>query len=844
MQPSATGASSGSRRTSGAAKQFTRQDLELAEDIGAFFADPLGFVLYAFPWGKKGTRLAEEFGPDDWQIRVLDELGKAVREGQEIKDALPVLLAVASGHGIGKALANSTIIPTPTGYRRWGSLRPGDKVWGRDGTPTDVVAIHPQGRRRMYRVNFDDGSSTLADAEHLWTVRGRQGRRTSSGWETINTAEIMRRGVKRRNGNAEARQWEIPQQEPVQYDAPAPLDGYLMGCWLGDGTANAPRISGNDPEMIAELRARGFDITDESRPDRAGAYYVRGGHLRPWLGKGAHEKRIPVEFLTSRIDDRLDLLRGLMDTDGTATKGGRATFTTTSEGLADDIMELVRSLGGKASLHPTPRRPNYTHRGDRRQGRMAYTVTVTTQFNPFGLSRKAILYRAPTQERYLSRWIESIEEAQIEEAMCITVSAPDALYLANNYIVTHNTALISWIILWFISTRQFPQIVVTAGKKEQLTSKTWRELAKWSKMAINGHWFVWTSTKLEHALYPDTWYASAIPWSKNAPENFAGTHEEHVLVVYDEASAIDDVIWEVTDGAMTTPGAMWIAFGNPTKNTGRFHACFNKFRDLWRRFQIDSREAKKANRRLLDLWVKLYGEDSDFVKVRVRGVFPSAGDLQFIPSEDVQAAIDRVSKGHEKYGKVLGVDVARHGTDQSVFVLRQGRKQLKLKKMRIPDTMQLAALVAEAINDWQPDAVFVDATGIGWGVVDRLHQMGFTQVIGVQVGERAMAPERFYNRRAELWFKMREWIQDGGDLINDTDQFTDLTGIEYGFDGQNRWVLESKDDMKERGLDSPDTADALALTFHSAVAPTKAKPETWRKRLSKKKLRRRSGMAA
>lgn len=503
----AAAASSGHRRAAGASKQFTRADLDLARDIGAFYDDPLGFVLYSFPWGKAGTRLADEHGPDEWQIKVMEELGAAVREGRNVADALPVLLAVASGHGIGK------------------------------------------------------------------------------------------------------------------------------------------------------------------------------------------------------------------------------------------------------------------------------------------------------------------------------------------------TALISWIILWFISTREFPQIVVTAGKKDQLTSKTWRELAKWTKLSINGHWFIWTSTKLEHALYPDMWYAHAIPWSKNAPENFAGTHEKHVLVLFDEASAIDDVIWEVTDGAMTTPGAMWVAFGNPTKNAGRFFDCFNKFRKLWRTFQIDSRTAKKANRRLLDMWVEMYGEDSDFVRVRVRGVFPRAGDLQFIASEDVRLAIDRKAANQSNYGKVLGVDIARHGMDQSVLVLRQGRKIVKIQKLRIPDTMQLAAVIAEKIVEWEPDSVFVDATGIGWGVVDRLHQLNFTQVIPVQVGERAFFPDRFYNRRAEIWYAMREWLRDGADIPDDKELETDLTGIQYGFDGQNRWVLETKDDMKERGLDSPDTADALALTFHSPVAPTKAPKETWRSRL-KKRRKKRSAMAA
>lgn len=430
----------------------------------------------------------------------------------------------------------------------------------------------------------------------------------------------------------------------------------------------------------------------------------------------------------------------------------------------------------------------------------------------------------------------------VRSGMSVADAMPVCIAVASGHGIG-KTACIAWIILWFISTRDHPQIVVTAGKREQLETKTWRELSKWLKLAINGHWFHWTATKLSHVLFPETWCANAIPWSKNSPENFAGTHEEHVLVIFDEASAIDDVIWETTDGAMTTPGAIWVAFGNPTRNSGRFAQCFGKFRSMWKTWHIDSRTAKMANRRLLDRWVEMYGEDSDFVRVRVRGQFPRQGDLQFISSEDVQVAMKRKAANQDNYGRVLAVDVARHGTDQTVFCFRQGRKVETFRRYRIPDTMQVAARVAEAINDWKPDAVFVDATGLGWGVVDRLHQMGFKQVVGVQTGERAFNPDRFYNRRAELWHAMREWIQDGGCLPEDQELFDELTAVEYFFDAKNRYVIESKDDMRARDLPSPDSADALALTFHSPVAPTKAKPDTWRSRLRKTRNRG-SAMAA
>lgn len=404
------------------------------------------------------------------------------------------------------------------------------------------------------------------------------------------------------------------------------------------------------------------------------------------------------------------------------------------------------------------------------------------------------------------------------------------------------TALISWIILWFIATREHPEIIVTAGKREQLSGKTWRELAKWHKLSIIEHWFLWTQTKLEHVLFPETWFAHAIAWSKNAPENFAGTHEEHVLLLFDEASAIDDSIWESADGAMTTPGAMWVAFGNPTKTTGRFAQCFGKFKHRWWNKAVDSRTAKMANRKLLDQWVEDHGEDSDFVRVRVRGLFPRIGDMQFIGAQEVQDSFRREAIGYDEFAKVLSVDVARHGTDQSVICRRQGKKVWKLQRFRIPNLMQIASRVAEAIDEFEPEVTFIDATGMGWGVVDRLHQMGYRKVIGIQVGETADQPERFFNKRMEIWWKMREWLRDGGAIEKDDELEAEMTEPEYWFDDKQRFRLESKDDMRERDLASPDGADALALSFAAPVGIPRAKRKgTWRDKLKKRRGRKIGG---
>lgn len=381
------------------------------------------------------------------------------------------------------------------------------------------------------------------------------------------------------------------------------------------------------------------------------------------------------------------------------------------------------------------------------------------------------------------------------------------------------TALIAWLIQWFISTREHPQIVCTANTKPQLETKTWRELAKWWKMAINRHWFQWTATKFWQRAHRETWFASAIPWSKERSEAFAGTHERNVMMLYDEASLIDDMIWEVTEGAMTTPGAIWIAFGNPTRNTGRFKECFGKYRHRWKTYRIDSRTAKMADQGQITKWIDDYGEDSDFVRVRVRGVHPRASSMQFIPVDIVEAATGKTLHltQYVHAPKIIGVDVARFGDDQSVIYKRQGLATIDVQKYRELDTMTLAGKISLEIRQWKPDAVFVDVNGIGAGVVDRLHQLQYDQVIGIHFGARADDENRYYNKRTEMWGRMKDWLVAGGAIQSDNELHDDLIGPEYGFDPKDRVQLEKKEDMKKRGIASPDTGDALALTFAQHV---------------------------
>lgn len=380
------------------------------------------------------------------------------------------------------------------------------------------------------------------------------------------------------------------------------------------------------------------------------------------------------------------------------------------------------------------------------------------------------------------------------------------------------TRLVASKIHWFMSTRPNPQIVVTANTESQLSTKTWRELHKINETALNKDWFIPTATRFSLKDCPDTWFAAAIPWTERRSEAFAGTHEKHVLYLFDEASAIPDVIWDVSEGAMTTAGAKWCVYGNPTRNTGRFSECFGKYRHRWKCLQVDSRTAKMADKVQIQQWIDDYGEDSDFVRVRVRGVFPRSGSCQFIGQDIVDACMKYKASGYEWAAKVFGIDIARFGDDQNVVVNRQARKVHGLHKWRGIDTMATAAKIQSLYESERPDALFIDGGGVGGGVIDRLRQLlPSGKIHEVNFGASARNPNKYRNKRAEMWGDMKDSLIAGLELPIDRELETDLTAIEYGFTDDLKIQLEKKEDMKKRGLASPDSGDALALTFAEKI---------------------------
>ena len=393
------------------------------------------------------------------------------------------------------------------------------------------------------------------------------------------------------------------------------------------------------------------------------------------------------------------------------------------------------------------------------------------------------------------------------------------------------TALVAWINHWFMSTHPHPQAVTTANTGTQLTTKTWRELAKWQNLAVNGFMFDWTATSYRYRGAESTWFATATKWSAHNSEAFAGTHEEHVIMVFDEASGIDDIIWEVAAGAFTSHGGIWLAFGNPTRNTGRFYeAASGRQRKRWTTYIIDARDAKMRNDELIAEWLEDWGEDSDYFRVRVRGLPPKQGPLQFISSEVVHNAIKRDIPPEaisDRIPRLMSLDVARQGDDMSCVLMRQGRKILEMqdgdyiKRYQIRNITQLCLHVSKLINENYPDIVFVDGTGIGAGAVDYLRALGYDNIVEVHGGSEAQDKKVFINKRIEMWDRCRQWLE-GADIPDDPQLVIDLTTPEFAFQEKTQKMkLESKEEMKKRGADSPDSGDALAMTFFHNV-PSKS----------------------
>ena len=399
------------------------------------------------------------------------------------------------------------------------------------------------------------------------------------------------------------------------------------------------------------------------------------------------------------------------------------------------------------------------------------------------------------------------------------------------------SALVSWIILWAFSTAPDTRGVVTANTETQLKTKTWSELGRWYNLFIAREHFILTATALlsKDPSRERTWRIDQVTWSEKNTEAFAGLHNKgkRIVLIMDEASAIPDMIWEVAEGALTDSDTeiIWLAFGNPTRSTGRFRECFpgGRFAANWRSRAIDSRSVSITNKVQINKWVDAYGDDSDFVRIRVKGQFPRTGLMEFFSASEVEAAMQREVTISITDPLALGVDVARFGANNSVIYPRKGRdaRSIPRKIYNGINTVELATKVFDAHLELHSDGIFIDGGGVGGGVIDNARN-NHLFVYEVQFGSKddvggspwGIQGERYANKRAAMYGAARAWIK-GGALPNDPDLKRAMLAIRYTHNARDEILLESKEDIMDDPNNSGlmlDDLDAFVLTFAYPLA--------------------------
>ncbi len=408
---------------------------------------------------------------------------------------------------------------------------------------------------------------------------------------------------------------------------------------------------------------------------------------------------------------------------------------------------------------------------------------------------------------------------------------------------TGKSAMGSWIADWILSTRPDSIGTVTAGTATQLKERTWAAIQSWTRQCLTAHWFHIQAAGIYSVWRPKTWKVVAQSCKKENAQSFAGQHARTSTswYLFDEASEVADLIWQTAYGGLTDGEPMFFAWGQPVRNNGEFYdVCFGGKNSRWNHRRVDSRTSRFTNKALIAQWEQDYGVDSDYYKVRVLGLPPSASELQYIDKARVELARKRRQIALPDDPLIVGFDVSGGGKAWNVLRFRRGLNGEVRLPIRIPgeqdaDRSQRVGICAELLRDPRPEhrvaAMFVDAA-FGAPIVARLQALGFTNVYEVNFGGQSPDLHQL-NMRAYMYAKGKEWLLHGG--LPDEDALCDqLTTPGYHINQSGKLVLEAKEDIQARlPTCTMDDADAFMLTFAQPVAIAAAEDSEahgWRRR--------------
>ena len=380
----------------------------------------------------------------------------------------------------------------------------------------------------------------------------------------------------------------------------------------------------------------------------------------------------------------------------------------------------------------------------------------------------------------------------------------------------------AWAMLWFFMTRSPVKVVVTAPTSAQLFDAMFAELKRWVGMLPLPLQEL-IDVKQDRVVFraaPDEMFISARTSRAEQPEALQGIHSEHVMLVADEASGVPEQVFEAAAGSMSGHSAVTLLLGNPTRSSGFFYDTHNRLAGEWTTFRVSCEDSPRVSADYVQEMKSRYGEDSNAYRIRVLGEFPRSDEDTVIPMELLDLAMNRDVEASPYAPLVWGLDVARFGSDRSALCKRRGNAVIEpIKTWKNLDLMQLTGAVVaefEALppSD-RPEEILVDSIGLGAGVVDRLKELNLP-ARGINVSESPAMGGTYRNLKAELWYKAKAWLEQRDcRLPKDELLVAELATVRYMFTSNGKIQIESKDDIKKRGLASPDKADAFCLTFAS-----------------------------
>lgn len=784
----------------------------LVELLASWRNDPSKFVREAFHPGE--DRLLKEYPmpvPEDWQAEALQALVDHDK------------IAVKSGHGVGKALHIDTPVLTPTGWTTMKDLQPGDLVVGRNGHPTKVLGVYPQGVRDLYEVAWDDGTKVLADGEHLWSTQTANEREEAMPPQVRTTIEMAESMDAHRDDAIFFREptynWYGTRERPTQMsrDAIRLWRAREMKRRRGASAPSGWRKRMNHstskvlPVQFAEVEdplvepyAAGFSGDLEAmRWFEFGSVEQRAEVLRGWADNPDHTVSLNPQKPGALMYAKAEFTK--------ADKRAKAKGLSAPHGSCMWLVtNMLRSLGGWAVNTPK-----------------AMTVFVPALVDILTERRLNSLRKVPHPD-----YVKSVKLAEPGPAICIKVEAEDGLFVIDGFKVTHNTTFLSWAVLWFSLTRHPFKIPCTAPAGATLMSALWPEIGKWKRRlnpSLRGM-LNHTSSRLELNGSQGGSFAEARTSRQDQPEALQGFHEDNLMFVVDEASGVPDIVFQVGEGSLSTPGAKILLAGNPNRTTGYFWDAFNPRagqRQRWWTKTVPSWDSTRVAPEWVDDMRAKYGENSPVFQIRVAGEFPEIDDFVLIPRHLIEAAVARAENLDRPRGThtVWGVDVARQGNDKTAIAKRSGPALLEpITSWNGFDLMQSAGRIIRMFDDTppanQPKEICIDVIGVGAGLYDRLREQGLP-VTPVNVAERAHDTDRYFNRRSELWFKTKDWLSgEETSIPQDPDLEAELATPNYEITSNGKEKVEPKDDTKKRlgeGGRSPDAADALVLTFAAST---------------------------